>query len=146
MADPPNAPSAGKFEVRTTADSHFSWIRTRLSLERTMMSWLRTAVALIGFGFAIVQYITHLEQIPGTHPAYLPHAPEYLGLALISCGIVALVISIWQYRWTVRYLRGGSFAPLAGTTEGMQTPVMAVAVLLIFIGLFAFFAVLFRLS
>ncbi len=100
MADPP--PSAGRFEVRTTADSHFSWIRTRLSLERTMMSWLRTAVALIGFGFAIVQYITHLEQIPGTRPAYLPHAPEYLGLALISCGILALVISIWQYRWTVR--------------------------------------------
>jgi putative membrane protein len=59
---------------------------------------------------------------------------------------VALVISIWQYRWTVRYLRGGSFAPLAGTTEGMQTPVIAVAVLLIFIGFFAFFAVLFRLS
>jgi putative membrane protein len=111
-----------------------------------MMSWLRTAVALIGFGFAIVQYITHLGQIPGARPAYLPHAPEYLGLALISCGILALVISIWQYRWTVRYLWGGSFGRLAGVTEGMQSPVVAVAVLLIVIGLVAFFAVLFRLT
>jgi putative membrane protein len=129
-----------------TADSHFGWIRTRLSIERTMMSWLLTAVALIGFGFAIVQYITHLEQIPGARRGYLPHAPEYLGLALISCGVLALVISIWQYRWTVRYLRGGAFAPLAGTPEGMQTPVMAVAVLLTVIGVFAFSAVLFRLG
>jgi putative membrane protein len=146
MADPPIGPGAGRFEVRTTADSHFAWIRTRLSLERTMMSWLRTAVALIGFGFAIVQYISHLEQIPGARHGYLPHAPEYLGLALISCGALALVISIWQYRWTVRYLWSGSFAPLAGMTEGMKSPIIAVAVLLIFIGLFAFFAVLLRLG
>jgi inner membrane protein YidH len=116
-----------------------------------MMSWQRTAVALIGFGFAIVQYFNHLQQIPGARPAYFPTAPEYLGLALISCGILALVISIWQYRWTVRYLWGGSFTPIAGmragaTKEKMQSPVMAVAILLIFIGLFAFFAVLFRLT
>jgi putative membrane protein len=134
-----------------TADSHFAWIRTRLSVERTMMSWQRTAVALIGFGFAIVQYFNHLQQIPAARPAYLPTAPEYLGLALISCGILALVISLWQYRWTVRYLWGGTFTPIAGmragaTQEVMQSPVTAVAILLVLIGLFAFFAVLFRLT
>ena len=141
------APSAGRFEVRMTSDSHFSWIRTRLSLERTMMSWQRTAVALIGFGFAIVQYFNHLQQIPGAHPAYLPTAPRYLGLALISCGILALVISIWQYRWSIHYLWAEPFAPIAGVTkEGMQTPVLAVAVVLVFIGAFAFFAVLLQLA
>jgi putative membrane protein len=96
MADPPTAPNAGRFEVRMTSDSHFGWIRTRLSIERTMMAWLRTAVALIGFGFAIVQYLQHLPQIPGARSAYLPSAPEFLGLALIFCGVLALVISIWQ--------------------------------------------------
>jgi putative membrane protein len=147
MSDPRSAPGAGRFEVRATADSHFGWIRTRLSVERTMMSWQRTAVALIGFGFAIVQYFNHLQQIPGTRPAYLPTAPEYLGLALISCGILALVISLWQYWWTVRYLWGGTFTPIAGMTrEGMQSPVLAIAILLICIGLFAFFAVLLRLT
>jgi inner membrane protein YidH len=145
--DSPTAPGVGRFEVRVTADSHFAWVRTRLSVERTMMAWLRTAVALIGFGFAIVQYFNHLQEIPGARPAYLPTAPEYLGLALISCGILALVMSLWQYFWTVRYLWGGSFAPLAGMTkEGMQSPVIAVAILLIGIGLFAFFAVLLRLA
>jgi putative membrane protein len=149
MADPHSAPSAGRFEVRVTADSHFGWIRTRLSLERTMMSWLRTATALIGFGFAIVQFFEHLQQLPGVRPAEYPRAPQYLGLALISCGVLALVISIWQYRWTVRYLWGGAFTPIAGmagtTKEKLQSPVLTIALLLICIGLFAFFAVLLRL-
>ena len=70
MSDDPQtaADTAPRFEVRVTADSHFGWIRTRLSVERTMMSWQRTATALIGFGFAIVQYLEHLQQIPEPDP------------------------------------------------------------------------------
>jgi uncharacterized membrane protein YidH (DUF202 family) len=82
-------PDLQRFEVRVTADSHFGWIRTRLSVERTMMSWIRTAVSLIGFGFAIVQFFERLQQMPGITPASFPRAPQYLGLALISCGVLA---------------------------------------------------------
>ena len=109
MTDSGSTADTDRFTVRVTSDSHFSWIRTRFSLERTMMSWLRTATALIGFGFAIVQYFNHLQQMPAARPAYLPTAPEYLGLALISCGVGALVVSIWQYEYMVRYLWSGSF-------------------------------------
>src|SRR6201995_2613447 len=84
MAEIHHADGAERFEVRVTSDSHFGWIRTRLSLERTMMSWVRTATALIGFGFAIVQYLDRLQQLPGSRSAYLPDAPQFLGLALIS--------------------------------------------------------------
>jgi putative membrane protein len=147
MTDSHTASSPGRFEVRATASDHFAWVRTRLALERTIMSWLRTAVALIGFGFAIVQYLAHLEETPGARAAYLPHAPRYLGLALIGCGILALVISIYQYFWSVRYMWGEPYTPIAGMTkERIQSPVIAVAIVLILIGLFAFFAVLFRLT
>ncbi len=139
------APIPGRFEVRVTAADHFAWVRTRLSVERTLMSWVRTGVSLIGFGFAIVQFFDRVQQMPGVKPARLPEAPRYLGLALIFAGIAGLVVSIWEYRWTLRYLWGGDFAPIAGmTTEAKQTPIIAIAVLLIFIGLFAFFAVLLR--
>jgi len=61
--------------------------------------------------------------------------------------VLALVISLWQYWWAIRYLWGERFTPIAGVTrEGMQTPVIAVAFILSGIGLFAFFAVLFRLT
>jgi putative membrane protein len=138
-----------RFEVRVTADSHFGWLRTRLSLERTMMSWIRTAVSLIGFGFAIVQFFERLQQMTGVRAASYPKAPQYLGLALIASGILALVVSIWQYRWVVRYMWGEPFSAIAGlragaTKEQMQSPVLAIAVLLIGIGLFAFFAVVLR--
>jgi putative membrane protein len=147
MAEIHPADSADRFEVRVTADSHFGWIRTRLSLERTMMSWVRTATALIGFGFAIVQYLDRLQQLPDPRPAYFPNAPRSLGLALIGCGILALVVSLHQYWWTARYLSGGAFAPIARMkADGMLSPVVAIAVLLICIGLFAFFAVLFRVA
>ena len=146
MADPGSSPSAGRFEVRVTSDSHFSWVRTRLSIERTMMSWIRTATALIGFGFAIVQFFERLEQMPGARPADYPSAPRYLGLALISCGVLALLIAVWQYLWIIRYLWEGSFAQIAGPTrEGVQAPVIVIAILLMCIGAFAFFAVLLRL-
>jgi putative membrane protein len=149
MPDPHSLPDANRFEVRVTADTHFGWLRTRLSVERTMMSWVRTAVSLIGFGFAIVQFFERFREMPGIGAATFPNAPLYLGLALISCGVLALIVSIWEYRWTIRYLWHGSFAPIAGmrsgtTSEQMQSPVMAIAVLLILIGLFAFFAVLLR--
>lgn len=147
MTDSHAATSMARFEVRATAADHFAWVRTRLALERTIMSWVRTAVALIGFGFAIVQYLEHLQQLPGGRPAYIARSPQFLGLALISCGILALLVSIWQYWWGIRYLWGEPFAPIAGVTkEGMQTPVIAVAILLTGIGLFAFFAVLLRLG
>ena len=134
-----------RFEVRPTSDSHFSWLRTRLSLERTLMSWVRTAVALIGFGFTIVQFFERLRVMEGVEPALQPQAPRYLGLALIAAGVLALLISAWQYRATVRYLLGQEFEPIAGLGETVgPTPLYAISIVMIFIGLFAFSAVFLR--
>ncbi len=146
MSDPEVSGQPERFEVRATADSHFSWVRTRLAVERTLMAYMRTAVSLIGFGFAIVQFFERFHQMPGAAPARYPDAAWYLGLALIFCGVLAMVISIWEFRWTLRYLWGGSFATIAGmTAEGRQTPLYAVAIAIVCVGTFAFFAVLLRL-
>jgi len=135
-----------RFEVRTTAESHFAWVRTRLAVERTLMAFIRTAVSLIGFGFAIVQFFGHVHQMSGGAAPRFPDAAWYLGLALIFCGVMTLVIAIWEYRWTVRYLWGGSFEVIAGMTrEGKQTPLYATTIVLIVVGIFAFFAVLLNL-
>ena len=145
MSDQQSSEQSGRFEVRATATDHFAWMRTRLAVERTMLAYLRTSVSLIGFGFAIVQFMHNVGGIPGvTDPRY-PNLPLFMGLALIFCGIITTIIAIVEFRFTLRYLWSGGFAALAGiTTEGRQTPLYAVAGVLILIGLFAFFAVLLR--
>ncbi len=143
---PQQADTGGdRFTVKTTSDSHFSWLRTRLSLERTLMSWVRTAVSLIGFGFTIVQFFERLGDMEGVAMATRPQAPRYLGLALIAAGVFSLLISVWQYRTVINYLRSGEFKAISGLgPEPMHTPLYVVSIALIFIGLFAFFAVLTR--
>lgn len=146
MSDQDTGKQPHRFDVDTTANNHFAWVRTRLAVERTMMAYMRTAVSLIGFGFAIVQFFERLHEMPGAAPALYPDAAWYLGLALIFCGVMAMVVSAWEFRWTIRYLWGGSLATIAGmTAEGRHTPLYAVAVAIVFIGLFAFFAVLLHL-
>jgi putative membrane protein len=134
-----------RFEVKPTAESHFSWVRTRLSVERTLMSWLRTSVSLIGFGFTIVQFFERFSGMTGVAEAARPQAPRYLGLALMATGILALLISVWQYHRVMHHIWSGSFRVLAGLDDKpWHTPLYAVSIALIFIGLFAFVAVLIR--
>ena len=143
MVDQVHQPHA--LEVRVTSDSHFAWIRTRLSVERTMMSWVRTSVALIGFGFTIVQFFERLHSMEGTAPALRPQAPRYLGLTLIAAGVAVLLVSIVQYRAVVRYLLSKEFEPIAGFGEVVRhTPLNVISIAMIFIGLFAFGAVFLR--
>jgi putative membrane protein len=134
-----------RFEVKVTAESHFSWLRTRMSTERTLMSWVRTGTALIGFGFTIFQIAERLHANPAARPGLLPEAPRYLGLALVGGGTLALIIAAYEYRWMIRYLWRPEFRPVAGVTDGPQhTPLFGVTLLLIAIGVFAFLAVLLR--
>jgi putative membrane protein len=109
------------------------------------MSWVRTAAALIGFGFTIYQFLDRFNRTPGIEPARHPSAPWLLGLALIGVGTAALGIALWEYRWFVRYLWSKDFRPLAGVDEfPHHTPIIAVSLVLILIGVFAFCAVLLR--
>lgn len=90
----PAAPSAS-----SSTQTHFSWLRTRLSVERTFMSWTRTSVSLIGFGFTIYQFLAKLSRAD-----LRPDAPRNFGLAFIGTGILTMAVGIWQRRLEVAYL------------------------------------------
>ena len=147
MADSELRSETQRFEVKPDAPTHFAWLCTRMSMERTLMSRVRTATALIGFGFTIFQFLHRFNQTPGVEPAAHPWAPWILGLGLIGTGIVALIIAVWEYRSLVSCLWEKDFKPIAGVDEfAHHTPVVAVSGVLILIGVFAFAAVLFRVT
>jgi hypothetical protein len=67
-------------------DTHFAWLRTRMSAERTLEAWMRTAVSLIGFGFTIVTFFEGLDRVEGITPPRNPNLPRYIGLLLSASG------------------------------------------------------------
>ena len=130
---------------RESVGSHFAWLNARLALEMTMMSWIRMAITLIGFGFTIVTFFERLNDMEGVASTEQPFAARYVGLVLIGAGVAALAISVVQYRATVRYLEQDDFAAVAGMGKAPgNTPVYAVTIGLMVIGVAAFLAVLMR--
>jgi putative membrane protein len=78
-------------------------VRTAFSSEQTLMSWMRTSVSLFTFGFSITQFFHYLGEQQGG--AQLSAGPRRLGLALISLGILALVLGMLEHvhrLWTMR--------------------------------------------
>jgi putative membrane protein len=138
--------SVERFSAEPSVSNHFAWLRTRLALDRSFMAWIRTAISLIGFGFTITQFFTHLREMGGsaTRPIAV-EAPRDLGLTLIAAGVGALAVSAWQYRDGIKYLWSAPFRGIAGVEKSpIRTPVFLAAMVLIAIGMAAFIAVLFH--
>jgi putative membrane protein len=84
--------------------------------ERTFLAWLRTSIALIGFGFAIARFGLFLRQLQATltqqsstaHPVF---NSENLGLGLVIFGIVAIVGAAWNYNQVFWQIERGNYRP-----------------------------------
>ena len=136
-----------KFEVHAGVGDHFAWLRTRFALERTLMAWLRTGTALIGFGFTIVQVLQRIQSQAPQKPVLLPDAPRDLGLALIGSGVLGIAIALWQFRTVNEHLWSNEFRAIAGVEEKPhRSPLVTISLLIAFVGVFAFTTILFRLG
>lgn len=136
---------ADYFKVDATANTHFAWLRTRLSAERTLMSYDRTAIALIGFGFTIYQFLAKLNVNKDVAQARHVNAPQLFGLLLIGAGLAFLIIGLINYRSFIRYLHVPAFHDAEpAVRERWHTGTPLISAFLILAGVFAFVAVLLR--
>lgn len=99
--------------------------RTHLANERTQMAWIRTALSLISFGFAI----SHFHRI--LHHTRGPLGPRALGMMMIAVALFSLGVASVQHRRAVRALRAQSY-DLPPSTAGLT------AVLIMVVGVVAF--------
>jgi len=119
----PDAPTRLEFE------------RTHIAYEQSMMSWIRTAIGLITFGFTIYKFF-ELE-VPSKPERIRTIGPREFALTLVGLGLVSLVLATFEHRRNMKVLK-----------EQWQNPPRSLAVLLgamiSVLGIAAFLVMIFR--
>jgi putative membrane protein len=130
--------------------TRLSFQRTRMSADRTLMSIMRTSLSLIGFGFTIYQFFRHLHDV-GVASTVLPaEAARNFGTGLVLIGVVLLGIGIGGHVRFMLDLREEHEQLLRDhLLPGDRLPysvTLAVALLLLLLGLVAIIGMLWRLG
>lgn len=84
--------------------------------ERTFLAWLRTSIALIGFGFAIARFGLFIRQLyrtitqheASTHPLF---NSQNLGVSLVVFGLLVIVLAAWRYNQVFWQIERGDYRP-----------------------------------
>jgi putative membrane protein len=111
--------------------------RNKAAADRTLMAWIRTSIAMIGFGFGIGKLSGALEKTSAKPIADPIHSAQIFGEAFITLGVLSLLAAVVQYWRTLNRISIDQFV----YTQSRALP-MITAILLLVIGLFAFIAVL----
>ncbi len=84
--------------------------------ERTFLAWLRTSIALIGFGFAIARFGLFLRQLQAafTHQEALTNqvsSSESIGASLVVFGVIVIALAAWRYNQVFWQIEQGDYRP-----------------------------------
>jgi putative membrane protein len=107
--------------------------RVRFAAERTLLAWIRTGLALMGFGFVVARFGLFLRELGLAHqvaPAHSTGVPQWLGVALVILGVSVLLLSARQHQHVLQRLQRGE--PLGTSLWSLG---IAVAVVLAIVGL-----------
>jgi len=97
-------------------------LRDSLAAERTFLAWIRTGLALTGFGFVVARFGLFVQQLQSIQ--HTPAAPSYgmsvwFGTALIGVGVVVFLLSAWHHLRLVRELNRGGPIPSRPSTQAV---------------------------
>lgn len=76
--------------------------RVLMAAERTLLAWIRTGVAMMGFGFVVARFGVFLREMAASGSATLPERSgisPYVGTGLLIAGAACIAIA------TIDYLR-----------------------------------------
>lgn len=92
-------------------------ISEHLANERTILAWIRTAIAVITLGVAINRFSLFLIEfshvVPGARTGHRMSnvRAEELGIGLVILGIILMIGATWHYLHVARSIDEGSFRP-----------------------------------
>ena len=103
-ADELRGPAAGSAQDQAA----LARFQAESALDRTMLSWVRTTLSMVGFGFGMVAFFRSLQEArPGAEAKRLHVAAIAFGVALLVLGLVSMVFAGAIHRRSLRALRRG---------------------------------------
>jgi putative membrane protein len=86
-----------------------------LANERTFLAWIRTSIALMGFGFVIVKFSLFIRQISVAfgENAVLPDKgySATIGVIMVALGALMATLAFLRYRNIEKQLHANSYFP-----------------------------------
>jgi len=128
-------------DAKTSLANELAKERNRQSSDRTLMAWIRTAISLIGFGFAIAQSYQFLETDHVERTGKMLdtlHTPFIFGISFMVLGILGIMTGVIQYNRILERIKSDRFIYI----EPWALPKI-MAILLVIIGVFGIFAIIF---
>lgn len=106
--------------------------RVAFAAERTLLAWIRTGLAMMGFGFVVARFGLFLREMSAMRTGATPEggASLWVGTALVILGAIVNITAAIQYAGIVKKLRSGEHL----TGNGPMRSAIAVAVMLGVIG------------
>jgi len=87
-------------------------VAEHLANERTILAWVRTALAILTLGIAINRFSLFLVEfsriVPGAGRTANTHAEE-LGIGLVILAVVVMLGGIWHYLDVARAIDAGNY-------------------------------------
>jgi putative membrane protein len=86
--------------------------RVLLALERTLLAWTRTALALMGFGFVTARLSIFLREMSASPVAATPGGSRWIGLVLVALGGIVQAVALVSHVRSLDRLRRGEDLPI----------------------------------
>jgi putative membrane protein len=106
-----------------------------LANERTFLAWIRTSIALMGFGFVIVKFAVFIRQVAllSGQDVMVPQNrySAMVGFVMVILGAITTLLAYLRFRTIQKQLQQNEFFPSAWLTIAVTAALVAGSVLLV---------------
>ncbi len=107
-----------------------------LANERTFLAWIRTSIALMGFGFVIVKFALFVRQFtyiiePKDATTIGKGYSALIGIIMVAVGAIIAILAYVRYRNIQKQLKNSTFFPSRWLSVFLTIGIVIASILLV---------------